>query len=258
MNNLIIKTEENISAIIKLKNLHKSFGTKIITKGLDLDVNPGEFLAIIGGSGEGKSVLFKQIIGLLDPDDGEIWIDGFDITKLKNKEHVFRNCGYVFQFAALLDSLTVLDNIAITIAETGVAFEKIKEIVLEKLNDVGLSEDVMNKYPSELSGGMKKRVGLARTLMRKPKVLLYDEPTTGLDPITVTMIHKLIRETHDRTKATSLVISHDVDIFNYADSVAMLFDGKIIYKGSAKKIWDCKNPFVYQFIRGLSEGPIKK
>lgn len=257
MNDILKPTPEQ-QEIIKLKNLHKSFGVKTITKGLDLSVNPGEFLAIIGGSGEGKSVLFKQIIGLLDPDEGEIWIDGVDITKTTDKEHVFKICGYVFQFAALLDSLSVLENVAITISETGLDLNTISNIVSEKLRDVGLSPDVMQKYPSELSGGMKKRVGLARTLMRKPKILLYDEPTTGLDPITVTMIHKLIRETHDRTKATSLVISHDVDIFNYADNVAMLFDGKIIYKGSAKDIWECQNPFVYQFIRGKTEGPIQK
>lgn len=252
-------TNKTQNPIIKLKGLCKSFGEKQITKNLDLEVFPGEFCAIIGGSGEGKSVLFKQLIGLLQPDSGEVWLDGIDVVHTKNKDLVFQSCGYVFQFAALLDSLNVLENIGITLSEVNEDPEKIKQLVAEKLVDVGLSpQDVMTKLPSELSGGMKKRVGLARTLMRSPKVLLYDEPTTGLDPIAVTKIHKLIRETHDKTHATTLVISHDVDIFNYADTVAMLFGGKIIYKGSAKNIWDCDNPFVYQFIRGLSEGPIQK
>lgn len=244
--------------MVLIQNLQKSFGEKQITKGLDLEVQKGELLAIIGGSGEGKSVLFKQIIGLISPDAGKIILDGIDISSVYNKEDVFKTCGYVFQFAALLDSLTVLENVGITLFEKGLPSNQIKEIVKEKLKDVGLGEDVMLKYPSELSGGMKKRVGLARTLVREPKILLYDEPTTGLDPITVTVIHKLIKSTHDRTGATSLVISHDVDIFNYADTVAMLFGGKIIFKGPAKTIWESDNPFIHQFIRGLTDGPIQK
>lgn len=244
--------------MIKIQNLQKGFGGKLITKGLDLVVEDGEFLAIIGGSGEGKSVLFKQIIGLIDADAGSIIVNDIDVTNLKHKDQIFQTCGYVFQFAALLDSLTVLENVGITLFEQNLAIKDIEAIVIEKLKDVGLGADVLQKYPSELSGGMKKRVGLARTLVREPKVLLYDEPTTGLDPITVTMIHKLIKSTHEKTKATTLVISHDVDIFTYADSVAMLYDGKIIYKGSAKNIWDCDHPYVYQFVRGLIDGPIKK
>lgn len=246
--------------IVKLENLKKSFGSREITKGLDLSIARGEFCAIIGGSGEGKSVLFKQIVGLIRPDSGKIFIDGKDITLLSDLEleSVFKVCGYVFQFAALLDSLTVLENIGITLFEKGWHFEKVKEVVIKKLADVGLSEDILNSYPSELSGGMKKRVGLARTLISEPKILLYDEPTTGLDPITVTMIHKLIKSTHDLTRATTLVISHDVDIFNYADTVAMLFDGKIIFKCDAKTIWDSDNQYIHQFIRGEINGPIKK
>ena len=247
--------------LIKINDLRKSFGDKAVTQGLSLDVEQGEFVAIIGGSGEGKSVLFKQIIGLIDPDSGSVVIDGLEVTSLTgvDKNLVFEKCGYVFQFAALLDSLNVLENVGITLFEEGVLSPaEIEKIVLEKLGDVGLSPDVLYKFPSELSGGMKKRVGLARTLVKKPKVLLYDEPTTGLDPITVTMIHKLIKDTHDRTNATTLAISHDVDIFNYADSVAMLFGGKIIFKGPAKTIWESENPYIKQFIRGLTEGPIQK
>lgn len=246
--------------MIHINNLKKSFGDHMVTNNLNLSVGDGELLAIIGRSGEGKSVLLKQIIGLINPDAGNIIIDGQDITQLKadQKQDVFKKCGYVFQFAALLDSLTVFENIAIMHLEEGEKEETIRPLVLQKLNSVGLEDDVLNKYPDELSGGMKKRVGLARTLMLSPKILLYDEPTTGLDPITVRIIHELIKKTHEEQKATSIVISHDVEIFKYASHVAMLYEGKIIYKGPAQSIWECDNPYIYQFIRGLAEGPIKQ
>jgi phospholipid/cholesterol/gamma-HCH transport system ATP-binding protein len=244
--------------MIEVKNLYKSFGKLDISQGINLTVEDNEFLAIIGRSGEGKSVLLKQIIGLLKPDSGSIIIDGQDITKLEGKtqEKVFSTCGYVFQFAALLDSLTVFENVGITLLENGEPPEHVRPKVLEQITKVGLSTDVLDKYPSELSGGMKKRVGLARTLMLNPKIILYDEPTTGLDPITVRRIHELIKKTHDMQKSTTIVISHDIDVFHYASSVAMLHEGKIIYKGSSKTIWECENPYIYQFIRGLSQGPI--
>ena len=245
--------------MIKVKNLKKSFGLKKITDGLDLVVPTNDFMAIIGRSGEGKSVLLKQIIGLIKPDSGEIFIDNKDTTKLtgQNLEDVYKECGYVFQFAALLDSLNVFENVGITLLENNVDEEKVKPLVIERLKSVGLTEDALHKYPSELSGGMKKRVGLARTLMLSPKILLYDEPTTGLDPITVKIIHELIKKTHIELNATSLVISHDIEIFKYATSVAMLHEGKIVYSGPAKTIWESDNPYIYQFIRGLEEGPIK-
>ncbi|MFA6263312.1 MAG: ATP-binding cassette domain-containing protein [Candidatus Babeliales bacterium] len=246
--------------MIKLIDLKKSFGDKAITKGLDLTVDDGEFLAIIGRSGEGKSVLLKQMIGIIQPDSGTVLIDGEDITKLRRKarQEIFHKCGYVFQFAALLDSLNVLENVGITLIENNVDPETAKPLVIEKLKSVGLAEDVLDKFPDELSGGMKKRVGLARTLMLSPKILIYDEPTTGLDPITVRLIHELIQKTHIEQKLTSIVISHDVEIFKYATHVAMLHEGKIVYKGPAKTIWECDNPYIYQFIRGLPEGPIKQ
>lgn len=246
--------------MIKITGLKKAFGSKTITNGLDLTIEKGEFLAIIGRSGEGKSVLLKQIIGLITPDEGSIAIDGQDIIGLKSQElsDVFKKCGYVFQFAALLDSLNVFENIGITALENGANSEDVKKIVIEKLIAVGLNPDILDKYPNELSGGMKKRVGLARTLMLKPQILLYDEPTTGLDPITVKLIHELIKKTHNDEHVTSIVISHDIDIFNYATTVAMLHEGKIIYKGPAKDIWNCDNPYVHQFIRGLIDGPIKQ
>lgn len=246
--------------MITIKNLTKSFGEKVITNRLDLEIGDGEFLAIIGRSGEGKSVLLKQLVGLIEPDSGSVIIDGEDITHLKGKEQqkIFLKCGYVFQFAALLDSLNVFENIGITKLEEGASLDEVMPLVVEKLISVGLGKDVLNKFPDELSGGMKKRVGLARTLMLSPKVLIYDEPTTGLDPITVRLIHELIKKTHVEQKATSIVISHDIEIFKYASHVAMLHEGKIVYKGPAKDIWECDNPYVYQFIRGIPEGPIKQ
>jgi len=245
--------------IIQLKNICKAFGSKVVSKDLNLSVKENEFLAIIGRSGEGKSVLLKQMIGLIEPDRGNIIIEGTDISKIKNpKEHdkIFEKCGYVFQFAALLDSLTVFENIGITLLEAGIPPSKVLPRVKEKIVSVGLMPEVLNKYPSELSGGMKKRVGLARTLMRSPKILIYDEPTTGLDPISVRMIHELILKTHNDVEATTIVISHDPAVFNYADRVAMLHEGKIIYFGPAQTIWQEKNAYIRQFIRGLSNGPI--
>jgi phospholipid/cholesterol/gamma-HCH transport system ATP-binding protein len=246
--------------MIKITGLKKSFGEKAITRGLDLEIEDGEFLAIIGRSGEGKSVLLKQMIGLIQPDAGKVVIDNQDITKIKGKarQNIFHKCGYVFQFAALLDSLNVLENIGVTMLEEGKSIEEVRPIIIDKLRSVGLGQDVLDKYPDELSGGMKKRVGLARTLMLSPKILIYDEPTTGLDPITVRLIHELIQKTHEEQKVTSIVISHDIEIFKYATHVAMLHEGKIVYKGPAKTIWECKDPYIHQFIRGLPEGPIKQ
>ena len=245
--------------MIELINLKKSFGKKIITDDLNLKINNGDFITIIGRSGVGKSVLLKQIIGLITPDSGQVIIDGIDTTKLKGlkKQEIYKQCGYVFQFAALLDSLNVLQNIGITEIEKGTPFKKIEDKVIEKIQSVGLKIDVLKKFPDELSGGMKKRVGLARTLMLSPNILLFDEPTTGLDPITTRLIHELIKETHEKLNATTIVISHDIEIFKYAKNVGMLHDGKIVYKGPTQTIWESENPYIYQFIRGLSEGPIQ-
>lgn len=240
-------------------NLRKNFGSKWVTKGVNLDIPTGKMTVIIGRSGEGKSVLLKQIIGLIKPTSGQVLLDGVDITKLNDAElnKVFEQFGYVFQFAALLDSLTVFQNIGISLLEEGEDPKLVRELVREKLSMVNLPLELMDKYPSELSGGQKKRVGLARTLVRKPKILLYDEPTTGLDPITSRVIHELMFDMQKKLKVTSVVISHDVEIFNYADYVALLHEGTIKYCGDAKTIWESDNPYIFQFIRGLSEGPIQ-
>jgi len=245
--------------VIKVENLKKRFGEKWVTKGVNLDIPDGQMTCIIGQSGEGKSVLLKQIIGLIHPTSGNIFVDGVDITTLSEREQnkYFKKVGYVFQFAALLDSLNVFENIGITLLEERVPKNKVLSIVKEKLRLVNLEEDTLYKYPAELSGGMKKRVGFARTLVTNPDVILYDEPTTGLDPITSHIIHELMYDMQKQLSLTSVVVTHDLKIFDYADNVALLSGGKIRYYGDAKTIWDSDNPYIYQFIRGLPEGPIE-
>jgi phospholipid/cholesterol/gamma-HCH transport system ATP-binding protein len=245
---------------ITLVNLKKKFGSTWITQGVNLEIPEGKMTVIIGRSGEGKSVLLKQIIGLLKPTEGSVMVDGVDMCA-SNEEHAgeqFKKFGYVFQFAALLDSLNVLENIGITLFERGESLEKIVPIVKEKLALVNLSEDCLYRYPSELSGGMRKRVGLARTLLTDPTIILYDEPTTGLDPVTTRVIHELMYRMQKELNLTSVVISHDVEIFKYADNVALLHEGKIKYVGDAATIWESTDPYIYQFIRGLTQGPIQR
>jgi len=245
--------------VIKIVDLKKRFGTKWVTKGVNLEIPTGQMTCIIGQSGEGKSVLLKQIIGLIKPTSGHIYLNGTDITTLTDHEQnkLFKKVGYVFQFAALLDSLNVYENIGITLIEKGMPKKKVLPIVKEKLRMVDLEEDTLHKFPSELSGGMKKRVGLARTLITNPDVILYDEPTTGLDPITSNIIHELMFDMQKRLNITSVVVSHDLTIFDYADRVALLSDGKIRFHGDAKTVWESDNPYIYQFIRGLPDGPIQ-
>lgn len=255
-----MKKENTVKAKIKIINLEKEFEGHWVSRGINLDIPEGQMTIIIGRSGEGKSVLLKQIIGLIQPTSGSIIIDGVDITQLKNSEldNCFKKFGYVFQFAALLDSLNVFENIGITLIEQGNPQEETLAIVKEKLALVQLSEDILYKYPSELSGGMRKRVGLARTLVTNPEIILYDEPTTGLDPITSRVIHELMFDMQKQLKITSVIISHDIESFKYADNIALLNEGKIQYFGNAKTIWESDNPYIYQFIRGLTEGPISK
>ncbi len=246
--------------MIRIENLRKRFDDgRWITDGVNLTIPDGKMTVIVGLSGEGKSVLLKQIIGLIRPTSGHIYINNVDVATIPDNELdiVYKECGYVFQFAALLDSLDVFENVGITLLEKGQPKEEVLPIVKEKLALVNLSQEVLYRFPSELSGGMRKRVGLARTLVTNPKVILYDEPTTGLDPITARVIHELMFDMQKKLDITSIVISHDVEIFKYADQVALLFQGKIRYVGDAKTIWESDNPYIFQFIRGLSEGPIK-
>ncbi len=245
--------------MIELINLTKNFDHKWVAKGINLVIPANKMTVIIGRSGVGKSVLLKQIIGLVKPTGGQILVDQIDInqTDEKTKQAIFKKFGYVFQFAALLDSLNVLENIGVTLLEQGLSQTQLIPLVKEKLALVNLNEEVLYKYPSELSGGMRKRVGLARTLITNPSIILYDEPTTGLDPVTSKIIHELMHEMQLKLGLTSVVISHDIEIFKYADYVALLDEGKIQFFGAAKTIWESENPYIYQFIRGLTTGPIK-
>lgn len=246
--------------MISVHHLRKNFGDRWVTDDLNLEIPTGQMTCIIGRSGEGKSVLLKQMIGLIKPTSGEVFIDGVNITTLDEDglEQIFKKCGYVFQFAALLDSLNIFENVGLAFLEKGMSTKEVLPLVREKLQQVNLrADDVLHKYPSELSGGMRKRVGLARTLMSSPSVILYDEPTTGLDPITARVVHELMFNTQKNLNITSVVISHDVEIFKFVDNVALLHEGKIRYFGSAKDIWESDNPYIYQFIRGLTEGPMQ-
>lgn len=254
-------TQESYIVTIKIKiqDLKKEFGGQCVTDNLSLDIESCKMTVVLGKSGEGKSVLLKQIIGLIKPTSGAIFIDGVDSTKANQQElrEIFKQFGYVFQSAALLDSLNVFENIGITLLEQGKSIQTVLPIVKEVLELVHLEEETLYKYPSQLSGGMKKRVGLARTLITKPNVILYDEPTTGLDPITARVIHELMHSMQQTFNLTSVVISHDLDVLHFADTIALLHDGKIRYYGPAKTAWESDNPYIYQFLRGLSDGPIQ-
>lgn len=245
--------------MITIKNLSKQFNGNKVLDSLDLNIPGGKMTAIVGRSGEGKSVLLKSIIGLLKPTSGSIMIDDKEVTGLseREREDFYKTCGYVFQFAALLDSLTIFENVGLTLLEQGMPEEEVEPIVKEKLSLVELSTDIMDSYPSDLSGGMRKRVGIARTLITNPSIILYDEPTTGLDPITAHVVHELMSDMQDRFHVTSVIISHDPEVFKYVDYVALLNEGKIKYFGEAATIWKSDNPYIYQFIRGLTDGPIQ-
>lgn len=244
--------------MITIRNLKKTFGDHTVLDDVNLTIPEGKMTVIIGRSGEGKSLLLKQLIGLIQPTSGSIILNDTDITRLHDHERslLLQQCGYVFQFAALFDSLTVYQNIGITLINQGLTEDVVIPIVKEKLALVCLPESTLHKYPHELSGGMAKRVGLARTLVSNPRIILYDEPTTGLDPITEQRIHELMYNLQQTCKVTSIVITHSTGIFQYADQVAFLYKGKIAYAGAAHTIWESTNPYIYQFIRGLTSGPI--
>ena len=245
--------------MIVIENLHKSFGDNEVLRGVNLTIEKGKTFVIIGRSGCGKSVLLKHIIGILKPDKGRILIEGRDITKLDEKglNEVRKRFGMLFQGAALFDSLTVEENVAFGLRRhTNLSREEIRRIVNEKLGLVGLARNGFLK-PAELSGGMKKRVGLARAIAMDPKIVLYDEPTTGVDPIMGDAINGLIIGLHDKLKITSIAVTHDMaSAYKIADRIAMLYDGKTIEVGTPKEIKNTKNPIVRQFITGAAIGPI--
>ena len=242
--------------MIKLIKVSKSFNGQKVLDDLDLNIDSERITVIIGQSGGGKSVLIKHIIGLIRPDSGQIIIDGIDITNLNDKKlnEVRKKFGMLFQDAALFDSMTVGENVAFPLKEhKRLSRKEINKIVDDKLNLVGL-DNVTNKMPSELSGGMRKRVGLARAIALDPKIVLFDEPTTGLDPIMRESIDKLIMSTQKRTKATFVVISHDIEsTFMIAHKVAMLYQGKIVAVGTPDEIRSSNNPFVRRFLKGLKD-----
>ncbi|NLE92017.1 MAG: ABC transporter ATP-binding protein [Elusimicrobia bacterium] len=245
--------------MIEIKKLHKSFGGRKVLDGVDLKIPEGRTLVIIGRSGCGKSVLLKHIIGLLKPDSGGVFVDGVDISRLKEEEleRVRRSIEMVFQSGALFDSLTVGENVGFRYLEHG-GMEKnaLKERVRESLALVGLYS-IEEMLPSELSGGMKKRVAVARAICTGPRIILYDEPTTGVDPITADSINRLMRSLHDKLKVTSIVVTHDMkSAYSVADRIAMLYEGRIIAEGTPAEIQHSADPVVQQFINGLSTGPI--
>lgn len=246
--------------MIEIVDLHKSFGDKIVLDGVNLHIKKGESMVVIGGSGSGKSVLIKHIIGILKPDKGKVFVDGIDITSLDEDElyDIRKKFGMLFQMSALFDSLTVWENVSFFLMRHKKIKEKeAKKIAIEKLRLVGLV-GVEDLIPSELSGGMKKRVGLARAIAHEPEILLYDEPTTGLDPIMADAINELIIEMKKHLSVTSVAITHDMQsAYKIGDRIAMLYNGKIIEVGTPDEIKNTKNPIVRQFISGSAQGPIK-
>lgn len=245
---------------IYIHHLRKDFGNKKVLKGVDLEVAQGESMVILGGSGSGKSVLIKTICTLLDVTSGSIEIDGREITRLsmKRKNDLMTRIGYLFQGGALFDSLTVWQNVAFRLINSqGVKKSMARDIAIKKLADVGLEKRVADLYPSEISGGMQKRVSLARAVATDPEIIFFDEPTTGLDPIMSDVVNDLIIKNSKMLGATTVTITHDMASANkIADRVAMLYDGKIIWCDKKSKLKKSGNKHVDQFINGRAEGPI--
>lgn len=246
---------------IKIRDLHKAFGKKVVLDGVDLDIEKGESLVVIGGSGTGKSVLIKCIQGLLRPDSGSILIDEEEVVGIdeEQKEALHSKMGMLFQGGALFDSLSVWENVAFDMLENKKMDKRLaKNEAIRVLRSVGLASDVADLSPSELSGGMQKRVGLARAIASRPEIIFFDEPTTGLDPIMADVINDLIIESVKGLGATALTITHDMaSARKIADKIAMLYKGKIIWQGTVKDMDKTDNPYVQQFIHGCSHGPIK-
>ena len=241
---------------IHLKDVHKAFGAKEVLKGFTLDITEGQTMSIIGGSGSGKSVALKHIVGLLRPDQGDVWVDGQNVSRLDQQTlySLRRNVGYVFQFAALFDSMTIEENVGMGLKRIeGTSPAQIRDRVRECLHLVDL-EGYEDRFPSELSGGQKKRAGLARAIATAPNYLLYDEPTTGLDPVTTAVIDRLIVRMSDKLGVTGIVITHDMDsAFRISDRVAMLYDGRVRFEGTPAEVKAAEDPIVRGFIEGRPE-----
>lgn len=248
-------------AKIELRNVCKRFGKKVVLDGINLTVPKGESLVVIGGSGTGKSVMIKCVLGIIRPDSGEIFVDGKNVLKMdtSEREKVLRKFGMLFQGAALFDSLPVWENVAFGLIQgRKMKRKQAKDIAVEKLAKVGLGPEVGELYPAELSGGMQKRVGLARAIAADPEIIFFDEPTTGLDPIMADVINDLIVDSVKDLGATTLSITHDMaSARKIADKVAMIYKGKIIWAGSRAEVDDSGNDYVDQFIHGRADGPIQ-
>ncbi|AFN74422.1 ABC transporter-like protein [Melioribacter roseus P3M-2] len=239
--------------MIEIKNLHKSFGGNKVLRGIDLTINTGESIAIIGKSGCGKSVLLKHIVGLIMPDEGDIIVDGNSVTNLPKEKlyDIRKRFGFLFQGAALFDSMTVFENVSLPLVENNYNFtgEEIEKLVEEKLSLVGLP-GTENLKPSELSGGMKKRVGLARALITNPEYILYDEPTTGLDPVTSDSIDELIKELNAKLNVTSIIVTHDMfSVKKTAERIAMIHEGKIYFSGDIEEMLGLNDPVIKNFVK---------
>jgi len=246
--------------MIRLEDVHKAFDGFEVLKGVSCEVPKGEILALIGGSGHGKSVILKHVARLLKPDRGRVIIDGKDLFELRRDEleQLRSRFGFLFQSGALFSSVTVYDNVAFPLREkTNWNEEKIRERVLEVLDQVGL-KGAEDKYPAQISGGMIKRTALARSLVRSPEIMLFDEPTTGLDPVIAHTILDLIQRIHNELRFTGIIVSHELArVFQIVQKVAMLHDGVILTMGSPEEIMSSKDPTVRQFITGALEGPIQ-
>jgi phospholipid/cholesterol/gamma-HCH transport system ATP-binding protein len=239
--------------MIRIDGLWKAFGDKEVLRGITVDVEEGTTFVVLGASGSGKTVLLKHVIGLLKPDAGSVHVDGMEISALSGREltEARRVFGMVFQGAALFDSMTVFDNVAFPVRERErrVGHDELRARVIESLRVVDLGEDVLDQWPSQLSGGMRKRVALARALVANPKIVLYDEPTTGLDPITTNSVDSMIIQAKQRRGVTSMVISHDIaSAFRVADRLAVLYDGRIAAQGTPDEVRRSDDPYVQRFL----------
>jgi phospholipid/cholesterol/gamma-HCH transport system ATP-binding protein len=250
-----------MTAKISLSGVHKSFGPKKVLQGIDLEVAQGESMVVIGGSGSGKSVLLKCILGLMRPDSGSIKIDGEETVGLKDgkRDHIMRKFGMLFQGSALFDSLRVWENVAFgPIQSDGMAVDQARDIAIAKLGAVGLGPEIGELFPSELSGGMQKRVALARAIAREPEIIFFDEPTTGLDPIMADVINDLIVKCVSDLGATAVSITHDMaSARKIGHRIGMLYQGRLIWQGRTSEIDRSGDPHVDQFIHGRAEGPIQ-